>query len=103
MPCGPASRPVSVTQVDEHARGDHAPQRYELTPGPHGLGITYDIGNAILAMTLSFTAVAGATYELEPGADSPDVRSTKVRRQLRDAAPGTDVPVKVECGRFPAK
>jgi hypothetical protein len=94
---------VSVTHVDGHARGDHAPQRYELTPGPHGFGITYDVGNAILAMTLSFTAVAGATYEIVPGADSPEVRSAKVRLQLRDAASGTEVPAKVEHGRFSAK
>lgn len=94
---------VLVTQVDGHSRGDHAPHRYELTPGPHQFEITYDVGRATLAMTLSFTAVAGMTYEIVHGADSPEGRSIGVRLHLRDASSGDDVPAKVGYGRLSAK
>ena len=94
---------MSVTQVDGQARADGAPQRYELTPGPHRFGITYDVGHGILTMTLSFTAVAGATYEIVPGADARDARNVDVRLRLRDTVSGTDVPAKVEYGSFSVK
>lgn len=92
-----------VTQVDGTARSDRAPNRYELTPGPHQFGITYDVGQATLAMTLSFTAVAGATYEIVPGAETPQARSIEVRLHLRDVSSGTDVPAKVGYGSLSAK
>ena len=92
-----------VTQVDGNARSDRAPKRYELTPGPHQFGITYDVGQAVLAMTLSFTALAGATYEIVPGADTPQARSIEVRLRLRDASSGAEVPAKVGYGSVSAK